>query len=452
MNTPLLIAVTVVVAYLIGGIPFGWVVAKMKGVNIFEKGSGNIGATNVGRVLGRKYGYFVFVLDFLKGAGPALAAKVLAEPVNAGVSSDVLGIGAGLAAIVGHMFPVYLKFKGGKGVATGAGIVTVLVPLPFAIALMVWLGVVLAIHTVSAASLAAASALCASRCLAIDRPFASDNLALTLFCFVVAALVFVRHKGNIARLARGNENRIQETPTMQKVTKVVHVLTMGFWFGMSIFFSFFVALTLLNTMDESAAAEPRPAWFPVWTEYAAEGGVANSDKEQGSQAFGAIISPLFDWFFPLQGICGFVAVATAWNWQRFGGGVHRWRVTLLLLAIATVLLGWPLERHVSVIRDDRTNAVRHYLEAKVKNSPAAKEGGELEQRVVAVKAQFGTWHTYSLFLNFGTIGLVTVVMGMAAFLPTTPAPTNSNTSQANKTASGVPGNGQENPKPEHVAS
>ncbi len=451
MHTSLIIAVTALVAYLIGGIPFGWVVAKMKGVNIFEKGSGNIGATNVGRVLGRKYGYLVFVLDFLKGAGPALVAKLVAEQLGAGVSSDVLGIVAGLAAILGHMFPVYLKFKGGKGVATGAGIVTVLVPLPLAIALTVWIGVVLAIHTVSAASLAAATALCVSRCLAIARPFASDNLALTLFCFVVAALVFIRHKGNIARLARGNENRIQETPTMQNVTKIVHVLTMGFWFGMAVFFSFFVALTLLNTMEEKALAKPRPAWFPVWTEYAAESGVADSNKEQGSQAFGALISPLFDCFFLLQGICGFVAVATAWSWQRFGG-VHRWRVILLLLAIATVLVGWPLERQVSVIREDRTNAVRQYLKAKLKNSPTANEGRELEKRVVAVKAKFGTWHTYSLFLNFGTIGLIAVAMGMAAFLPpSTPTSASGNAGQTSK-ATEVAGNGKENPTPEHIGS
>src|SRR3954447_6458190 len=102
-----------VVAYLIGAIPFGWLIARSRGIDIFHAGSGNIGATNVGRVLGRKFGLLVFVLDFLKGAVPVAVAKRF----DAG--ADWLPVAAGLAAFVGHMFPVYLHFRGGKGVATG---------------------------------------------------------------------------------------------------------------------------------------------------------------------------------------------------------------------------------------------------------------------------------------------------------------------------------------------
>src|SRR3954469_12238656 len=99
-------------AYVVGAVPFGYLVARLRGVDIFSAGSGNIGATNVGRVLGRKFGLLVFVLDFLKGAVPValVRAYLPAEPWAA--------VAAGLAAFVGHMFPVYLRFRGGKGVAT----------------------------------------------------------------------------------------------------------------------------------------------------------------------------------------------------------------------------------------------------------------------------------------------------------------------------------------------
>src|SRR3954452_9358442 len=110
---PLTPFVVILLSYLLGAVPFGYVIAKLRGVDIFTAGSGNIGATNVGRVLGRKFGLLVFVLDFLKGAVPtAVVRHVLPDEPWAAVA-------AGLAAFVGHMFPVYLRFRGGKGVATG---------------------------------------------------------------------------------------------------------------------------------------------------------------------------------------------------------------------------------------------------------------------------------------------------------------------------------------------
>src|SRR6266446_5037895 len=120
----LIILLTPLAGYLIGSIPFGYLVARSRGVDIFRHGSGNIGATNVGRVLGKRFGIFVFVLDFAKGAVPTGIARSVA-----GSAEDLLPVAAALAAVIGHMFPVYLRFKGGKGVATGAGVVFVLLPL-----------------------------------------------------------------------------------------------------------------------------------------------------------------------------------------------------------------------------------------------------------------------------------------------------------------------------------
>src|SRR6516164_7300951 len=127
----------ILASYLLGSIPFGYLVARWKGVDILHQGSGNIGATNVGRVLGKRLGILVFVLDFAKGALPTAAARWAEQAQNPGTQTDVLPVVAGLAAFVGHMFPVYLRFRGGKGVATGAGVVTVLLPLPALAGLLV---------------------------------------------------------------------------------------------------------------------------------------------------------------------------------------------------------------------------------------------------------------------------------------------------------------------------
>src|SRR5438105_6116143 len=159
--------VTAAVAYLVGAIPFGYVVARWRGVDILRAGSGNIGATNVGRVLGRRYGVLVFILDFAKGALPTAAALCLREWANPTARAELplagLPVFAGLAAFVGHVFPVYLRFRGGKGIATGAGVVALLLPLPALGAVGTWLVVLAASRFVSVASLAAAVALCALR-------------------------------------------------------------------------------------------------------------------------------------------------------------------------------------------------------------------------------------------------------------------------------------------------
>src|SRR4051812_44987549 len=138
MPPPLLLAVVAAASYLLGAVPFGYLVARWRGVDILHAGSGNIGATNVGRVLGRGYGVLVFLLDFAKGALPVLAAAALAPRHDPAWAPQLFEVAAGLAAFLGHLFPVYLGFRGGKGVATGAGVVLVLTPVPALAALLAW--------------------------------------------------------------------------------------------------------------------------------------------------------------------------------------------------------------------------------------------------------------------------------------------------------------------------
>src|SRR5262245_54563182 len=132
---PYSVLLGILLSYLVGAIPFGYLIARSRGVDIFHAGSGNIGATNVGRVLGRRFGILVFVLDFLKGAVPVALMSWWQG------SRDGAAVAAGLAAFVGHMFPIYLGFRGGKGVATGTGVVAVLLPGPAVGAVLVWVTV-----------------------------------------------------------------------------------------------------------------------------------------------------------------------------------------------------------------------------------------------------------------------------------------------------------------------
>jgi glycerol-3-phosphate acyltransferase PlsY len=191
----------------------------LRGVNIFELGSGNIGATNVGRVLGWGWFFPVFFLDLLKGAGPVLLAKLLVGRPEllgeAAAESMVRGLPAlaGLAAILGHMWPIYLGFRGGKGVATAAGVIAVLSPIPALCALVTWIIVALLARYVSAASIAAAVALCVARFVDVwPAPFSEENAFVTGLCMIGAALVIIRHRSNLVRLWNGTEPKIGKQP------------------------------------------------------------------------------------------------------------------------------------------------------------------------------------------------------------------------------------------------
>jgi acyl-phosphate glycerol 3-phosphate acyltransferase len=386
--------------YLIGSIPFGYLVARGRGVDIFKHGSGNIGATNIGRVLGRRFGVLVFLFDFAKGAGPVVGARLLAAD-----GSGALEVLTALAAFLGHLFPLYLGLRGGKGVATGIGAALVLMPGPALAAFGVWIIVVLATRYVSVASLLAVLALTAVQ-LTLSRSWTDPR---TLFCLLAGALVIVKHRGNLVRLAQGNENQLREVPAMSRLSKSLHVLAVGLWFGAAIFFSFVVGLTIFSRFEQLGEHEPRPAWFPRDPRFARVDGAINGPREQGIRAAGFAIGPMFPWYFMLQGACGLVAVATALPWAR-RGGVHRWRLALLLTALTLVIAGWPIELYVEQLRGPRDQKTEAYLQAA---SPDAMQQKEMQ----SARAEFGMWHGMSLLLNYAVIVCVFGATALAAFLP-----------------------------------
>jgi len=185
-----------VAAYLFGAIPFGLLVAKSRGVDIRTQGSGNIGATNVFRVLGKGWGIFTFVLDALKGFIPSFLF-----PRLAGLDSE-WGVLFGIVAILGHSFPVYLKFKGGKGVATSAGMLLGVAPMAVLVGFVCWVLCMVFSRIVSLSSIAAAIAV-AVAVWVLDPTALAVNVALT----ILAMLVIWLHRANIKRLLNGTENR-----------------------------------------------------------------------------------------------------------------------------------------------------------------------------------------------------------------------------------------------------
>ena len=210
-------------AYLLGSVPFGFLMGRLKGVDIRQEGSRNIGATNCWRLCGWKYGLPAFLLDVAKGFAVTFAAwhlaagsplyQELGEP-----SRYLLVILAGAAVIVGHVFPLYLGFRGGKAVATSLGVVLgipAMVPLG-AGAFGVWAGVFLATRYVSVASTAAALALLAAALLLkvdgwnvrvdLAAPWA-ERWPLTGFTILLVAVVLYRHRGNYRRLMAGTESK-----------------------------------------------------------------------------------------------------------------------------------------------------------------------------------------------------------------------------------------------------
>jgi glycerol-3-phosphate acyltransferase PlsY len=199
MNAPLVSLELFVAAYLCGSVPFGLLLAKMFGVrDVRQTGSGNIGATNVARSAGPLAGVLTLVLDASKGATPVWLVHHYA-PGHAG-----LAMLAGLAALIGHCFPSWLKFKGGKGVATAAGVFAVLCPLASVGALGIFALVVGFWRYVSLASVSAAAAMPLLVYL-LWAPHYAPPLSITLGSFVAAALIVFKHDKNLQRLVDGTE-------------------------------------------------------------------------------------------------------------------------------------------------------------------------------------------------------------------------------------------------------
>ncbi len=198
-------------AYLLGSIPFGFLVAKAKGIDIRNVGSGNIGATNAMRVLGKPAGIFVLLADAVKGWFACYVGLALCCALTPTTTDSISGtfqelnncvIIAGIFAVLGHNYTCWLKFKGGKGIATTAGVYLALAPLPLLIALMIFILAVVVTRYISVGSIAGAVALPVA--VWIMTP---QNLFLGIVTTALGALAIYKHKANIQRLMAGTENR-----------------------------------------------------------------------------------------------------------------------------------------------------------------------------------------------------------------------------------------------------
>jgi len=212
-----------IAAYLTGAIPFGLLLGLTRGVDIREHGSGNIGATNLLRVCGKAIGLTGFCLDLAKGLTPVLIAGALSGLLTenaATAAQNAAWLAVGAAAMLGHLFPLYLRFKGGKGVATGLGMLLGFFPwttAPALAALAVWIATVTLPRYVSVASMTAAAALpvAVTAQLALfehPRHAFAHGWPFPVGSVLLAALVIVKHRTNIRRLRDGTESKIQPKP------------------------------------------------------------------------------------------------------------------------------------------------------------------------------------------------------------------------------------------------
>ncbi|MEO0196350.1 MAG: glycerol-3-phosphate 1-O-acyltransferase PlsY [candidate division WOR-3 bacterium] len=187
MEIPIIISVS----YFLGSIPFGYIIAKLKGIDITKLGSGNIGATNVGRFLGKKYFFIVLFLEALKGFLPVMIFKNLY-----GIDYGIL---AGLFAVIGHSFSIFMRFKGGKGVATGFGISLGLIPLETIIAFVIWFITLYIFKIMALASIIGAISVF------ILVLFFEKSIILKIVVGFLSALIVFLHRGNIERMIKGIE-------------------------------------------------------------------------------------------------------------------------------------------------------------------------------------------------------------------------------------------------------
>ncbi len=196
MTMTILIPVALMLSYVLGSVPTGlWLGLWLRGIDIRKQGSGNIGATNTMRSLGKLYGLAALVFDVFKGWLPVILFARLH-------SWEYLPVACGMAAILGHTFPIFLWFRGGKGVATSAGVFLGLAPMPMMVGAAVFFAVVAATRMVSAGSVAAAAAMSVAVFL-FDIPW-----PVRWFTLAAAALIILRHHGNIRRMLRHEENKL----------------------------------------------------------------------------------------------------------------------------------------------------------------------------------------------------------------------------------------------------
>jgi glycerol-3-phosphate acyltransferase PlsY len=203
-----------IAAYITGATPFGYFAGKLHGIDIRQHGSGNIGATNVLRVLGKRTGIPVFILDMLKGYLPVIVTGRIAE--SYGVSGEWPMIAAAVGAVAGHNFTFWLQFKGGKGIATSAGVLLALLPVSLAAALTCWILLFFTTRYVAVASIGAALTVPSATIVLsiLNNPaLGVPQMPRVLFSLIIGTLAVWRHRSNIRRLLNGTENRFaRKTP------------------------------------------------------------------------------------------------------------------------------------------------------------------------------------------------------------------------------------------------
>jgi len=192
---PLALLIVFILSFLLGSLPFGYLIGRLKGVDVRKYGSGNIGATNVSRVLGKKYGLLVLFLDALKGAAAVLIARAAGLPTE----YQVL---AGISAIAGHCFSPWLGFKGGKGVATALGAFLVISPKTTLVAFLIFLAVLLTTRYVSLSSITAALSY-----PLLYKVFEKPSPFSFIVVSLGALLIVAKHHSNIKRLLKGEEKK-----------------------------------------------------------------------------------------------------------------------------------------------------------------------------------------------------------------------------------------------------
>jgi len=212
MTTPEMIACLAAAAgaYIIGATPFGYLAGKMKGVDIRQHGSGNVGATNVIRVLGKGIGLPVFALDMFKGWISVMLARWIVT--GAGLDSTWPEILAGVMAVMGHNYTFWLKFKGGKGIATSAGVLLALLPIPLGVAFLVWVILFFTTRYVAVASIGA-SLMVGIVPAVLHFWRGAPAMPLVWFGAILGVMGVWRHRSNMQRLMNGTENRFtKKTP------------------------------------------------------------------------------------------------------------------------------------------------------------------------------------------------------------------------------------------------
>jgi acyl-phosphate glycerol 3-phosphate acyltransferase len=398
MSPDLVAGLLLAAAYFVGAIPFGYLIGKARGVDLFKVGSGNIGATNAARALGKKFGFLVFALDFLKGAVPVAAIVPLAKAFDADTAfgtPDVLRVGAAALAFLGHIFPIYLGFSGGKGVATGAGTLFVLVPGPATLTILYWAVILLASGRVSVASIGCVVVLILARLLGTPDPFSPAALPITLYLLAGSVLVWVKHRSNMKRLIAGTEvPNLGDGPRREFALRAVHLVALGVWFGGARFFNFLTAPAIFASFKEVVANSPSDRTANVRI---VPPGTSDNDKDALANALaGSAVGPVFPRYFGMQIVCGVIALVTALQWWKLGR-VHRVRGIIVAAALASVAIGLPISDEVSRLRPLRFAT-----------------GGAQED---AARASFAAWHLVSLGLSFVTVLLAGAALALAAKLP-----------------------------------